>query len=93
MMPQQRRPPRKVHFENERQRFSRVDDGVTVDSSSWLEKNKVMVMVLSVTVVLMLIVALVVISKRKTPIPNQPPAFVGGGGPWEQSVSQAHQYY
>ena len=89
------RRPRKVHFANERQRFSRVDDGVSVESSSWLSKNSVMVMTLSVAVVLILIVALVIISKRKsaTPVPNQVPAFVGGGNPWEQSVSQAHQYY
>jgi hypothetical protein len=89
--------PRKVHFANDRQRFSRVDDGVSVESSSWLEKNKVMVMMLSVALVLMLIVALVVVSKRKSGAPvHQIPAFVGGGGmgpSWEQSVSQVHPHY
>ena len=89
--------PRKVHFANDRQRFSRVDDGVSVASSSWLEKNKVMVMTLSVALVLVLIVALVVVSKRKSggaPV-QQIPAFVGGGGgpSWEQSVSQVHPHY
>ena len=76
-----------------------MDEGnISVESQSWMEKNKVLVMTMSVLIVLILVVGLVMVSKRnKANVQQQPPtvpAFVGGGSGWEQSVSHyGHQPY
>lgn len=76
-----------------------MDEGnVSVESQSWMEKNKVLVMAMSVLIVLILVVGLVMVSKRnKANVQQQPPpavpAFVGGGSGWEESVSHYGQPY
>jgi heme/copper-type cytochrome/quinol oxidase subunit 2 len=75
------------------QRFAR-SDGASVASSSWLERNKTLVMVTTVAIILMLVVVIVLVSRKsKQPVLSggAVPAYVGGPG--YDSVSQFASYY
>jgi hypothetical protein len=85
---------RQVRFNDEpRKRFARVDGGVAVNSSNWMERNKPIVTGVTVAVILILIAVLVMVC-RKQPKPlagGGVPAYVGGPG-WDESVSQFAYY-
>lgn len=84
---------RQVRFNDEtRKRFARVD-GASVDSSSWMERNKTMVAGVTVALILILIAVLVMVCKRKPVLAvGGVPEFVGGGPGWDDSVSQFAYY-
>ena len=96
--PQYQQPPaqrrRQVRFEEPRQRYARLDDGTQSPSPSWLERNRVLVISLSVAIVMLLIAAIVFVSRKRGEAPalqgGGVPAYVGGGGcgpVWHDSVS------
>ena len=83
---------RKVRFVNDvDQRFAK---GVSIDSSSWVERNKALVLGATVVVVLLLVVVLVYATRRNpSPIAGGGvPAYVGNGPGWSDSVSQFGRY-
>ena len=67
-----------------------MDEGnISVESQSWMEKNKVLVMTMSVLIVLILVVGLVMVSKRnKANVQQQPPTVphLWGGDPGGSKV-------
>lgn len=83
---------RQVRFNDEtRKRFARVD-GASVESSSWMERNKTIVTGVTVALILILIAVLVMVCKRKPLAGGAVPAYVGGAPGWEDSVSQFAYY-
>lgn len=84
---------RQVRFVND-ERFARSEGGPGVSQDGWVEKNKAVMMGLTVMLVLILIVIIVMLSRKKQggAVPSGVPAFIGGGGWGGSSVSHIGQY-
>jgi len=82
---------RQVRFVND-ERFARSGGGGGAQDS-WLDKNKAVVMGLTVAIVLVLIVIIIMLSrKNQGSMPPGVPAFIGGGWGGGSSVSHIGQY-
>lgn len=89
---------RQVRFNDDpRKRFARVDGGVVVDSSSWMDRNKTLVTLVTALIIVILIVVLVMVCRKpKHPSPlagGAVPTYVGASPGWGESVSQFASYY